>query len=294
MTSVDSGSTPAETLLATPAPDDAGAETADRYEWQAMMATADALSMYFQALDDDGNLIEGFEFTVICEHHEDWAIVKGTVAEIVSGKHREASVGPFSTHRQLFDDGGLLHMFDRWSALGKKPLCRLVTTAGLSKAAAKLTNICERLRVDLATPDADIDEVVSSVVQVIVALKTTKEVTPAPESEGAIRAFLAALMIQDSEARRDHVPDMAPHRYGRQIAERLGHREAGGAIWDSVLGLVRQRMRAAGPSKGGSLPTVLGVPHDSALASRQLRNCQKLWIGGVSGDLRSRGLVVGR
>jgi hypothetical protein len=73
---VENTFSPAETLRLTPAPDDAGAETADRYEWRAMMAAADVLSGYFRALDQVGNVLEEFGFTVVCEHHEDWAIVR--------------------------------------------------------------------------------------------------------------------------------------------------------------------------------------------------------------------------
>lgn len=235
-----------------------------------MMATADALSIYFSVLDENGDLIEGAEFEIVCEHHEDWAIVQGIDAEIVSGKHREASINPFSTHRQIFDGGGILHLFDRWNALGQKPSCRLVTTGGLSNDAAKLAKVCEILNGDLDSLDNDVVEAISSIIEVIVSLKTTKDNTPEPESASVVRAFLAALTIQHSEPRRDHVPDMAARRYGRPIAERLGHPGAEGAIWESVLGLVRQRMRDAGPATGGALPTVLGKAHDTALASRTL------------------------
>jgi len=58
-------------------------------------SAADVLSGYFRALDQVGNILEEFEFTVVCEHHEDWAIVRGDAAEIVSGKHRKVSVGAF-------------------------------------------------------------------------------------------------------------------------------------------------------------------------------------------------------
>lgn len=270
MTDFDGGSSAADTLLSTPAPDDAGAETADRYEWQAMMATAHVLSIYLHSLDENGHLIDGAEFTIVCEHHEDWAIIKGIDAEIVSAKHREASVNPFSTVRQLFGDGGILHLFNRWSALGQTPSCRLVTTGGLSGDAAKLARVCKRLRADRQSQDEDVVEVVTVAVQVIVSLKTTKDNIPAPESTSTVRAFLAGLTIQHSEARRDHLRDMAAQRFGLPIAERLGNADAAGAVWKALLGVVRQHMQAAGRATGGSLPTVLGVVHDTALATRTL------------------------
>ena len=51
----DSGTVPLDgfgTILHSPAPpDDAGAQTLDRYEWQAMMATIDLLALYLHAID---------------------------------------------------------------------------------------------------------------------------------------------------------------------------------------------------------------------------------------------------
>jgi hypothetical protein len=268
--STNTGSNPAEVLRSTPTPDDAGAETADRYEWQAMMATADVLSIYLQALDDHGHLIEEFVVTVICEHHEDWAVVIGAASEIVSGKHREASVGPFSTYLQVLDGGGVLHLYNRWKALGGTPLCRLVTTGGLRNEAAKVAEVCEELRQERAAVGELVDQVISGVADAIAWLTAVKGRTPEPPPVATIRAFLASLRFQDGEPRRDHLPHMAAERYGRPVAERLGCADAAGAIWQAALALVRPRMRAAGPSTGGALPTVLGVSHDDPLASRTL------------------------
>jgi hypothetical protein len=75
-------------------------------------------------------------FIGVCEHHEDWAIISRRREQLVSGKHREISVGPISTIRQLLADGGTLHLYPRWTALERTPKCRLVTTGGLSDAAA--------------------------------------------------------------------------------------------------------------------------------------------------------------
>jgi hypothetical protein len=50
----------------------------DRFDWQAAMATADVFAAYFDCLNDAGLVIEGSMFEVLCEHHEDWALVKGT------------------------------------------------------------------------------------------------------------------------------------------------------------------------------------------------------------------------
>jgi hypothetical protein len=92
---IQSGSDTATSAVAVfkkvPAPDDAGAQTADRYEWQAMMATADVLAAYLQHLDDAGVFADSETFRVICELHEDWALLEEDSVELVSAKHREAS-----------------------------------------------------------------------------------------------------------------------------------------------------------------------------------------------------------
>lgn len=269
MPAIEERPSPAEVLLTTAPPDDVGADTADRYEWQAMMATADVLALYFGLLDAAGNLSDDASFSVICEHHEDWAIVTGERSEIVSGKHREASVGPLSTYRQLLNDGGVLHLYRRWQALGQTPLCRLVTTCGLSGDGAKTARVCDRLRADSTAQDGEILNVVSALAGAISALSASTG-SAASEPIDTVRDFLVSLRVDHSRPRRDQVPDLAGEKYGRPVAARLGHPNAGSAVFQAVLTLVRPRMRAAGPSVGGSLPTVLGLQQDDELASRTL------------------------
>jgi hypothetical protein len=125
--------TTAADLVMTVAPsDDAGASTADRYDWQACMASADALRLYLDALDDEGCVPVDSDCKIVCEWHEDWIAVQGGDAELVSAKHREPSYGAYTTINALVNDGGLAHMFTRWLALQEKATCRLVTTAGLA------------------------------------------------------------------------------------------------------------------------------------------------------------------
>lgn len=261
---------PEDILRVTSAPDDSGAETADRYEWQAMMAAADVLALYFETLDEVGLVMPGSSFSVFCEHHEDWSVANSDNAEIVSGKHREPSRGPFSTYRQLLNEGGVLHLFERWQALKQIPSCRLVTTAGLADAGAKTARVCDRLRLEPGAEDEEVVAVVGGIRSMIVALRTVGGTAPGPESDDVIRAFLTGLRFQHGQPRRDQVPDMGGERYGKPVAQRFGHPEGGAAVWRAVLALVRPRMRAAGPSMGGALPVVVGVEHDDLLASRTL------------------------
>lgn len=270
MTQPAEGVDPEEILRSTAPPDDAGAETADRYDWQAAMATADILALYFEAIDDAGELLTEPRFSVICEHHEDWSVVSNGGTEIVSGKHREPSRGPLSTFRQVLDDGGVLHLFDRWQALQQTPLCRVVTTGGLSGDGSKLARACDQIRANPTTQDNEVLEVIAGLQTTIVTLRSTEGTSPAQKEDGVLRAFLAGLRFQVAQPRRDQISDLAGERYGKVVAERLGHPNGGIAVWQAVLALVRPRMRDAGPSVGGALPVVLGAEHDDALAPRTL------------------------
>ena len=64
------------------------------------MAAADGLGLYLNALEG-GRLRDGEDARIVCERHEDWAVVRGTDAELVSAKHRDPSNGVFSTLNQL-------------------------------------------------------------------------------------------------------------------------------------------------------------------------------------------------
>ena len=268
MTVVPTAPGSADILRTTLVVDDAGAETADRYDWQAMMATADVLAAYRQMIEE-GQRLDGCPDALICEHHEDWALVVSETAEIVSAKHREASVGAFSTFRQVLDSGGVFHLFDRWMALGKTPLCRLVTTAGFKEDAAVLKDTCELLRGNPQTTEDDVTKLIDMVVKEIKSVAALKKSKIMPSSE-VVRAFLLVLRFDDAAPRRDHLPDMAANSYGLPIAKLLARPDVATAIWQAVLGLVRERMRAAGPAAGGLLPTVLGGAGGDVLETRTL------------------------
>src|SRR5450631_1321616 len=98
--------TAAELVVTTRPTDDSGAITADDYDWQAAMAAADGLTLYLNALDEDGQLDFCQDSRILCEYHEDWVIMQATDAELVSGKHREPSYGAYRTVYQLAGDGG--------------------------------------------------------------------------------------------------------------------------------------------------------------------------------------------
>lgn len=260
-------------LVMTVAPeDDAGADTADRFEWQAIMAAADGMAMYLQALDADGRITDD-RSRIVCERHEDWVLVQGDDAELVSAKHKDPSYGAYTTLRKLFDDGGLTHLFVRWLALGAKPMCRLVTTAGLSRGPAQdLEKACQYLReLRLAGGmPAITEEHRGSVNGACDMLEGHRSKLPADWRDGGFAGaypsdghrdqmarFMSVLNIDHGQVPRKYVGFAAPEMYAKPVVERLGLQSPPGEIWEAVLTLFRARMRAGGPLPLAALPKVL-------------------------------------
>jgi hypothetical protein len=271
----EQAATAAQVVLATAPADDAGASTADRYDWQAAMAAADGLALYLDALSE-GKLRADADGRIVCEHHEDWVVVRGDDAELVSAKHREPGYSVFTTTGQLAGDGGLAHLFGRWHTLGERPSCRLVTTAGLApgpaqgleKAAAYLRDL-RRSGQDLLPADGDHEPAISGFAR---ALRLHPGDLPSPwqattgdgaeaarDQAGQVCRFLAGLCIQHGKPSRAHVGHAAPTMYCAPVLDRLGHDDPAlaVAVWEAVHGLFRTRMRAAGPTPQGALPAVL-------------------------------------
>ncbi len=282
-------------LAATPA-DDAGAETADRYDWQAAMAAADGLALYHDALGE-GKLPADADARIVCEHHEDWVVIRGDDAELVSGKHREPGYSVFTTVVQLAGDGGLAHMFGRWHTLGERPSCRLVTTAGLApgpaqgleKAAAHLRDL--RLAGQDLLPGGDHEPAIRGFTRALQQhpgeLPTSWQATTggsaqaARDHAGQVCRFLAGLCIEHGKPSRAHVGHAAPTMYCVPVLDRLGQTDPAlaVAVWEAVHGLFRARMRASGPTPRGALPAVLayqpgtlppGTADERALAARMV------------------------
>ncbi len=132
-----SGLSAIQTLLALPQADDAGAQTADRYDWQAAMAAADGLALHLLWQNNHFAGQDPDELKIICELHEDWIVQMGTEAELVSAKHRDPSSGPWKDVSSLVSDGGIGHLFARWLAADQKPSARLVTNAATAVGQAR-------------------------------------------------------------------------------------------------------------------------------------------------------------
>lgn len=281
MRSSDSAATAAE-LVVTVAPlDDTGAHTADLFDWQAVMAAADGLRMYLDALNSEGQLVDADNCRIICERHEDWVAVSGASAELVSAKHPGLAFGAYTTANSLADDGGLAHLFERWITMEEKATCRLVTTAGVGNAAKGLVDAVEILqhrRLDgrPLLADNELDEPIISFGKALLKHCTglsarwdisgdgTSESILVAKHRDQIARFLSILSFQPSIP-KDWVAYAGPNMFVRPVVDKLGISVPADAVWEAVVSIFRVRMRAAGSTPTGGLPTVLAHPIGATL-----------------------------
>lgn len=249
-------------VLLTAAPtDDAGAQTLDRFEWQAMMATVDLLGLYLDAVDVEGRDARNVtDCGLVCEYHEDWARVVNGEVQLVSGKHKESGFGAYTTANSLLGDGRVYHLFDRWHTLGAVSGSRLVTTAGLDSDAAVISLACDHFRTHGTAgvlPNIAAQTAYDRLHVGLMDRWAASGAAPIADlATDVLPRFLASLTLQCGEPRREHLPSMAPTAYAEPIARALGRPDLAVAIWEAVLSLVRGRMRAAGPSRRGLLPSL--------------------------------------
>ncbi|MGA9310896.1 MAG: hypothetical protein WBV74_11060 [Pseudonocardiaceae bacterium] len=253
--------------------EDSGANTADRYEWQAAMAAADGLALFHRSLADDGSLRGDCDGRLLCEWQEDWVLLEGDDAELVSGKHRDASVSAFTTVNKLAGEGGLAHLFDRWSALGGRPLCRLVTSGGIGAGTPQaLLAASERFRALRLSGAAvavvgDHRDIIDKLRKAIadhcaeVAARWTggADAPPVPEDEQRVEVarFLSMLRLDQGKPQRAHIEHAAPTMYAQPVLDRLDLMGSAAVAWEAVMRLFRARMRAKGPVPTAALPAVM-------------------------------------
>ncbi len=264
------GMDPITLMASVPQLDDAGANTADRYDWQAAMAAADGLALLLRTLVAGSDLSSA---KVVCELHEDWSLISSDGIEVVSGKHREPSVGPYSTYVKLLKDGGLAHLFNRWAALTERPTCRLVTSGGLSGTGEpkKLMTAVEHFKglkraaqpvTGVGTHTDVVSAVVTKIPQYCDQTKSRWDGDRVPalssdERKNEVARFLAALTVDENRPHRDYVADLAPSRYVKPVLDSIGVSTAiAVAVWEAVLDIFRARMRSRGPLPGGGLPVI--------------------------------------
>ncbi|MEU8667379.1 hypothetical protein AB0C71_10815 [Streptomyces anulatus] len=269
----------AEEVVTSPQPDDSGADTLDRYDWQASMAAADGLELYLQALGADKYLADDDETRILCEYQEDWVALRGGEAELVSAKHRDPSADAYRTIHQLAHEGGIAHLFLRWRALKEKPTCRLATTGGLASGPpqkfATTISALRKMRQSsqpIVTEGDALDSVkaLHSAIHANNGKHLPEEWVKGSVGEVAltdqhdqIARFVSMLHIQDELTRRRDIGFAAPSKYAKPVVERLGYDVPWEAVWNAVYGLFFTRMRAAGPRTNSIISPVLAFANGS-------------------------------
>jgi hypothetical protein len=259
-------------VLATPAPEDAGARVASLLDWQACTAAVDALACLRLCLDT-GATPHG---AILCEHHEDWVVIGTSTAVLVSCKHKDIAVW---TYAELFVDGGVAHLFARWRTTGRTCRTRLVTNGALSGSeAANLNQTCQLLSDEAAgTPiDDDSREAVDDLIRDVAcrfmhyagvsglsmteagpATKAIAKHQPSAELLLDVRTFLAGFVMDTMRIGRSHLRYAAPGLYVRDVLQRRGDPlERDAAAWEAVASMFRERMRGLGALAEGELASV--------------------------------------
>ena len=279
-----------DVALGTGSFDDAGARTADLYDWQAAMAAADGLAILKRHLDEDPSGLSPSDLRIICEHHEDWIVQLGTQMELVSAKHREPASGPWQSISALVTDGGLGHLFSRWCLLDRAPSIRLVTSAatasGEARDLAKCRSFLRRLSDGQVLSEAESERLVTCIDKLARSLMMYRKNLPtawqagegarantleiATGLEEAVREFLFVLTIEDPRPGREFTHHAAPSLYVQPLLALMKQPEAlASAVWQAVVQLFRARMRARGPSVNGGLPPVLSALDEYSFESTE-------------------------
>ncbi|MDM3918056.1 DUF4297 domain-containing protein [Mycobacteroides abscessus] len=282
-----------DAVLAIPQTDDAGAQTADRYEWQAAMAAADGLGAY--ALHCDGCLkhLDISHIRVICEYHEDWIIQLGTEAELVSAKHREQSSGPWKSITDLVSAGGVGHLFSRWLLVDRHASARLVTNSPTAPGEATDLIECRELLERLAAGDelepdeqAMLDGCIGTFCRALMMFRKelpeqwqapqgarAKDLTVPDDLLQAAQAFVLIFRFDHHRPERALTRHAAPSLYAKPLLGKIGQPDILAApVWEAVVQLFRLRMRAQGSTANGGLPSIGPAPRprtpDQALEDR--------------------------
>lgn len=264
-------------VLAVSPTDDAGAQTADRYEWQAAMAAADGLAAYAQ--HHSGNLqpLDPSQIRVICEYHEDWIIQLGTEVELVSAKHREKSSGPWKSITDLVSGGGVGHLFARWILVERRASVRLVTNsptaAGDATELVSCRELLEKLERDGELESGEqtmLDGCLDTFCRALMMFRKdmpqqwqadtgtrAKDQTVPEDLRQAARAFMLIFRFDQQRPERGLTHHAAPTLYAKPLLDRIGQSDSlSSSVWEAVVQLFRLRMRAQGPTTNGGLPTV--------------------------------------
>lgn len=289
----EDGLSTAARLLTTPAPDDAGAQTADLFDWQAAMAAADGLVATVLHLQEKTSNDPTPARFVVCEHQEDYLVIVDDQVELVSVKYRGLSSGAW-TWGTLVGKGGIGHLFARWVALERTCRCRLVTNAGLATGVpSQLPKACLSLSGRATSPmeAAYLEEIIRLLGIEFMHRQDEFDLpeewraapnmpkgslTPSVGLLDATRSFLAALELDCGRPHPDATGPAAPELYAEPLLQMLGLPPASSrAAWTAVLDLFRRRMRGRGPLPMGGLTPLIAAARGMSVSqtlSEQLRS----------------------
>ncbi|MEV6909075.1 hypothetical protein [Amycolatopsis sp. NPDC051071] len=256
------------------------------------MAAADGLAAYRDSLTSEGAIQAGLERSVLCERHEDWVVISGQHAELVSAKHRDPEVGPWRSINELVADGGLAHLFAQWAALGKKVRARLVTNSALAAGEPRLLQSAISELRDLGDTGAPA-ATDKTILQFIKSLRRHGRGLPPhwgdpgagsealPEEEkkcfAEVCEFLSVLDIDCGRHSRDVVDKLAPSEFVRPVLDQLGRPDADpDKVWLVVRDLFVEASRRHKTTPSRSLPIILTSILDSGRTPEQLRNDEDL------------------
>ena len=184
--------------------EDVGADTADRFRYQAELAARFAVEI----------LCGEDVVRIVCEWHEDYVVqYRDGRSELVSVKHRETGQLPW-TLKQLFRGGGLAHLFDRWRRTGQSCICRLQTNSGMRPGAGE----CAELQAACSAGGEALALFEEPVLKELTGLLPDQ----APPTIDQVREFLASLQIESGLPDRHHIGDVNLQRVGDRLSKSLG------------------------------------------------------------------------
>lgn len=245
-------------------PDDAGAETAQRYHWQALTALSDILATIANSDSD---------VAIVCEHLADYVFCHENDLTLVSAKHRDPSQGPWTTS-SLVKDGGLAVLFSRWHTFPSAIRTRIVTNAGVNSATAgKIVEACKILREDPSAALGDLDAAVRDCgARVLAHLPRegapedwwSAENTPSQQFRQVFREFLSSFVLDAERQSRRHLPTAGVSQYMQPVLSKLQRLQCpADAAWKTLGEYCAQRMRGASAENLDTylevLPNVLGM-----------------------------------
>jgi hypothetical protein len=242
--------------LERPPAEDGGAGTSANYFYQTEVIASFCVSMPV-----DLSITK-----VICEWHEDFIIVRNQhpLLELVSVKHHHRAT--YTTLKQLCDEGGLAHLFDRWLGFTTEPAARLCSNTRLggrpsdptprallevSRARALATSHGRSLLAHLAWAILDVARGSENFDHIPVPTTRPPAKRHRHDSVGlpaglfdAVLRFMSSMRFDCDRPSKEHIEDVNVRRIAEPAMVSLGYAEtAGASAYQAVTQLVAEASR---------------------------------------------------